>query len=125
MRIIISGGRDFDDYDLLCEKVDRFILMSHEKISDILIVSGKAKGADLLGEKYALENNIECKTFIPKWDELGKSAGYIRNYEMIKYAKEDKGVLIVFWDKKSKETKHCIDNAIKEKLTVIVYNYGE
>lgn len=38
------------------------------------IVSGGARGADRLGEKYAKENNYKVKKFIPDW-EKGRSAG--------------------------------------------------
>lgn len=59
------------------------------------------------------------------WDLYGKSAGYRRNEDMAKYAKEDTniGVLIAFWDRVSKGTKHMIDLANKYRLRVFVVNY--
>ena len=47
-------------------------------------MSGGAKGADSLAEKYALENNIETEIFYPDWDKDGKAAGFIRNNQIIK-----------------------------------------
>jgi len=110
MRIIIAGSREFDNYNLLyqnCEKA-----FSLQKI--IEIVSGTANGADKLGEKYANEKGYKIKQFPADWDKYGKSAGYNRNEEMAKYA----DALIVFWDGKSKGTKHMIDLGCKYKLKI-------
>lgn len=43
---------------------------------------------------------------------------------MLKYAEEDKGALVAFWDGKSKGTKHMIDIATKAKLKVVVVRIG-
>ena len=48
-----------------------------------LIISGGAKGADTLAKRYAAENNIPMKEFLPNWDTFGKSAGYLRNKEIV------------------------------------------
>lgn len=113
MKIIIAGSRSFNDYNILCS-VCNIILQDQKEIE---IVSGTAKGADKLGEKYAKEHGYSIKQFFPKWDVYGKSAGYIRNEEMAKYAEG----LIVFWDGKSKGTKHMIDLAKKYNLKVRVH----
>lgn len=122
MRIIIAGGRDFNNYTLL-EKECYAILCSSGDKSYIEIVSGCANGADKLGERFA--NNFALKVIkLPAdWDTYGKSAGYKRNEQMAIYAKEQDGVLVAFWDGKSKGTKHMIDLARKHKLTVHIINY--
>ena len=94
MKVIIAGGRTFNDYDLLCKFCNKALSLQTE----IEIVSGTANGADKLGEKYANENGYSIKQFPADWDKYGKSAGYIRNEEMAKYA----DALIAFWDGKSK-----------------------
>ena len=113
LKLIIAGGRDFNDYELLLRE------MSTLPKPDF-IVCGMAKGADLLGFKYAKENKIPILEYKPDWDNLGKSAGYIRNKEMAKNASH----LLAFWDGKSKGTKHMIDTAKNEKLLVRVCRYG-
>ena len=115
-RCIVAGGRDFDDYELLRDKL-KIILAA--KLLYVEIVSGGARGADKLGEVFAIYHNLEIKLFPANWDELGKSAGYIRNSEMADYAH----ALVAFWDKKSKGTKHMIDLATKKGLKVRVIYY--
>lgn len=121
IRIIIAGGRDFNDYEFLQDKVSDFILMElpEDIWSEIEIVSGGANGADKLGERYAKERNCKMTRFIPDWNKHGKKAGILRNHEMGDYA----DVLLAFWDQKSKGTKDMITYATKQGLWVEVFTY--
>ena len=69
--------------------------------------------------------NILLKKFPANWDLYGKRAGYIRNEQMAKYAMSDNsyGVLIAFWDGKSRGIKHMIDLANKYGLEIHIVNY--
>lgn len=101
MKIIIAGGRDFDNQDYMWDELD--------PLEDFVteVVCGCARGADQLGSIWAVESGIDVKKFPAEWDKLGKKAGYIRNRQMGEYA----DALIAFWDGKSKGTKHMIDIA--------------
>ena len=125
LRIIIAGSRDFNDYELL-KKSAIEIITKKTILPDLTrIVSGGARGADTLGERFANEMGLEISRFIPDWDGLGKRAGYVRNAEMAKFAVEDNndGILIAFWDGKSRGTKHMIDLAKRYGLEVHVVNF--
>jgi glycerophosphoryl diester phosphodiesterase len=115
MKVIIAGGRTFTDYGLLCQSADRAL----SKQTEVEIVSGTAKGADLLGERYAADRGYPVKKFPADWDRYGKSAGYRRNAEMAEYA----DALIAFWDGTSRGTKHMIDLAHERGLKVRVISY--
>ena len=131
MRVIIAGGRDFNDFKLLESNINKiFKQLSDEKLisiyvneSNIEIICGKARGADTLGEQFAKEYKLSIKYFPADWNTYGKSAGCRRNAEMANYAKEDNGVLIAFWDGKSKGTKHMIDLAKSNNIRVFIVNY--
>jgi len=112
MKVIIAGSRDFNDYNLLKTSCDNLLT----QFTNIEIVSGTARGADKLGERYARERGYDIKQFPANWDKFGKSAGYIRNDEMAQYA----DMLIAFWDGTSKGTKHMIDLANKRGIKVVV-----
>ena len=101
MRVAVIGSRNFSDYELVKKVLDQ--------LDFTILVSGGARGADSLGERYAKENHIETLIFIPEWDKLGKSAGYIRNISIV----ENSDIIIAFWDGISKGTKHSIDLATK------------
>ena len=121
LRVIIAGSRDFDDYKYLSETLKSFIKEHPER--DIIIVSGMARGADKLGEQFAIENNLAIRRFFAKWDKYGKSAGYIRNNEMLDFIQQPncESAVIAFWDGTSKGTKHTIDNARKRDIQTYVY----
>lgn len=128
LRIIVAGGRDFDDFPLLmnkCIEIIATVSKEDNTIDKIRIVSGGARGADKLGEKYAQIAHYDVSRFPAAWDIYGKSAGYRRNAEMAKFASEDGniGILIAFWDSKSRGTKHMIELAKRYGLDVHVVNY--
>jgi len=117
IKLVIAGGRDFQDFDLLCKSVDNFILDLWP--SSIKIVCGMCQGADMLGARYANQHDYSVICMHADWAKYGKSAGYRRNEEMAKISDAS----IVFWDGKSKGTKHMIDLTKKynNKLTIINY----
>jgi len=115
MKVIIAGGRDFNDYDLLCRKTD--IILSRQ--DEIEIVSGVAKGADKLGERYANERGYPIKRFPPDWNHHGNRAGFIRNEDMALYA----DALILFWDGRSRGSQNMlkIGSVIGLKIRIVRY----
>ncbi|MDP3358134.1 MAG: DUF2493 domain-containing protein [Lutibacter sp.] len=115
IKVIIAGGRNFDDFNKLCQVCDEFL----QNQNNVEIVSGAYKGADLLGERYAAERNHPIKQFPADWRRYGKSAGLKRNIEMAAYA----DMLIAFWDAKSKGTKNMIDLATQAGLIVKVFYF--
>lgn len=114
-RVIVAGGRDFNNYELLRSKLDYYL----SNLDNISIVSGGARGADRLGENYAIEKGLKLVMFPANWNEYGKRAGFIRNKEMAEYATH----LVAFWDGKSIGTKHMIDLAKEYNLKTKVVLY--
>ena len=127
MKIIIAGGRDFDDYNRLCKILEKMP-------RNVEIISGTAKGADSLGARYARENNIRLIEFPADWNNLdvvpcrvkrGKYgeynalAGHNWNKQMAEYGTH----LIAFHDGKSTGTANMIGLAKKLGLTVKVFYY--
>ncbi len=105
-RVIVAGCRDYTNY----EEAEKFIdyCISNIRINNrIIIISGGAKGADMLGERYARENGFSVEKYIPDWEKYGKSAGPRRNRQMAKIC----DFVICFWDGKSLGTKSMIDLA--------------
>ena len=113
MKIAIIGSRNFTNYKLLQEILEQY----QPKIT--LVVSGAAKGADSLGEKWALENNIQTLIFPADWNQYGKRAGFIRNEDIIKNC----DCCVAFWDGESKGTKNMIETSTKLGLKVLIHKY--
>ncbi len=110
MKIAVIGSRSFTDYERLKNLLDQM-----ENISEI--VSGGAMGADALGKRYALENNIKYTEFLPKF-KTDNTVPYHpkwffeRNKDIVNHA----DTILAFWDQKSTGTKHAIDYAMKQNL---------
>jgi hypothetical protein len=110
MKVAVIGSRNFNDY----EKVKQ--VLSTKNIT--LLVSGGAKGADTLGQKYAEEHDIETKIFLPDWEKYGKKAGFLRNSDII----NESELVIAFWDGFSKGTLDSLKKAKKENKNILIIN---
>lgn len=113
MKIAVIGGRDFNNDTLLNNTMDTY----KSKIS--VLVSGGARGADSMGENWAKRNNIPTDIYIPNWNKFGKSAGFIRNKDIINNC----DIVIAFWDGKSKGTANSIAIAKDLDKEIIIIKY--
>lgn len=118
VRVIIAGGRDYEDYNKLECVVDH-MLSKLMDTHDIVIISGGARGADVMAMRYANHRGFELIVMPADWDTHGRSAGYKRNVQMAEAATH----LIAFWDGVSRGTKHMIDIAHSMKIKVHVSSY--
>lgn len=123
-RVIIAGGRDFDDYTRLRKVCDEMIAV-YPAAFDHIVVSGCANGADSLGIAWAVDRGADIDRYPADWypnggTKLDRGAGHKRNERMAQNA----DMLIAFWDGKSPGTKSMIDLALKYGLEVHVYRYG-
>lgn len=98
MKLAIIGSRNFSDINLLNDVLNPLVFNVD------LVISGGADGADKMGEEWAKKYGIDTHIFYPDWKTYGKSAGFIRNEDIIKNA----DCVIAFWDQKSKGTQHSI-----------------
>ena len=119
-RVIIAGSRSFNNYALLREHC-LSVLQEKMKTHRVIIVSGHARGADSLGERFANELGLPFELHPAKWRLLGKAAGMVRNAEMAKCS----DALIAFWDGESRGTRHMINFARKRGLDISVFNTSQ
>ena len=111
MKLLISGSRSITDYETVKNAIEKGLAelkIKPQQISEF--VHGGAKGVDRLGQRWAKENNIPDKIFIPDWNGEGKRAGMLRNIEMCEYVGEN-GYLVVVHDGESKGTLQCYNYA--------------
>jgi hypothetical protein len=118
-RIIIAGGRDFNDYDRLCAFMDQYCLDNDLGPDHADFISGAAAGADWFGELWATSRGYKVMLFPANWTDHGKAAGYIRNKQMAYEAT----ALVAFWDGCSKGTGNMIRVATKAGLKVHIERY--
>jgi hypothetical protein len=111
-KVIIAGGRNILDYDLIVAAIEE----SGWKDQITEVVSGGADGVDKLGERWAMDNLLYVRRFNANWKMYGNRAGPIRNGHMAEYVKKGielgiPGGLILIWDGKSKGSKSMKEQA--------------
>lgn len=113
-KLIVAGGRDFNDYELMHDKLFELAeTVYRDKL--VSIVSGMAKGADIMAYHIAVRENAAVYKFPANWDKYGKGAGYRRNEDMARFADG----LLAFHDGVSKGTANMIQ--IMQRLSKAVH----
>lgn len=109
MRVLVCGGRDYNNKDLVFEELD--------KIQPSFLIEGGAKGADTLAWRWGNINLSpdQKRSFPANWDKHGKAAGYIRNQQMLDEGKPD----LVLAFPGGKGTADMVRRAQKLGITVI------
>lgn len=85
-RVLVCGGRDFADYDLLKTTLSA-LQITRGRFA--LVIHGAARGADRMAGTYAERHDIPCHEYPADWQAHGKAAGPLRNQQMLKLGKPD------------------------------------
>ena len=111
MRIIVCGGRDYDDRGTV---VRLLILVAEHLGQNLTIVHGAARGADTLVGEVAGELGLEVEPHPADWKTHGKAAGPIRNQQML-----DAGADLVIAFPGGKGTADMVERARKAGIVVL------
>jgi hypothetical protein len=76
MKILVCGGRDFSDADLLC----KFLNQLHAKTGFTSLAHGAAKGADSLAKSWARAKGIREFGYPAPWDDVTLQGSVIRHH---------------------------------------------
>jgi hypothetical protein len=142
MRIIVVGGRDIllKHYEYIKSELDNVITkLKSEGHSNFEIVHGELTYCEKMAKTYAEEKgykhkkfvanirNLDVKTCRIEPDRYGRPynalANVYKNEKEFNYAKEDNGILVAFYNGKSKGTKGFIKQSKKHNLRTIIIDY--
>jgi hypothetical protein len=116
-RCVISGSRDWEEFDHFYSRMDLY----HQRWKDrVVYISGLARGPDKMLVEWAKANDKDWVEFPADWDKHGKKAGYLRNQEMADHSTH----AFAFWDGKSRGTKHMLDTCLRQKIHVLLTLVG-
>lgn len=145
MRLLVCGDRNWTDRNYLYNILGYYRSVSLREGSPLEIIEGEAIGADEMAGDWAQEqdvpiitrnpwieirpnklcskavNNGQQRGFPALWNEYGRSAGPIRNGEMLKVGKPDKVIAFHNDITNSHGTKHMVDLASRAKIPTQVY----
>jgi len=99
MRYLVTGSRDWTDRGTIARTIQRYMnshlpmlyeghIPQHRDWSDVVIVHGGARGADLLAAEWAEGCDPPIKTeahplTAADWEAHPRVAGYLRNIDMV------------------------------------------
>jgi len=114
MKVLVCGGRDFTNFDLL----ERSLNTVNEAYGPLIIIHGNARGADTLAGQYAVKYGLPLQVYPANWDLHKKAAGFIRNQQMLDEGKPD--VIVAFPG--GRGTEDMIKRGLKVGVKVIQFD---
>lgn len=113
MRILVCGDRNWSDFNIIKRELSKYP-------NGTIIIEGDCRGADNIGEYIAKQLGFEVIKFPANWEKYGKSAGPIRNRQMLIEGKPD--LILAFHSniQNSRGTKNMIETANKSGIKIIL-----
>ena len=122
--ILVTGARDWNDEQLIYEKLKEFVSRK------VLIIHGCCQGVDMISDKVGKNLGFDILAKPAEWSHYGRAAGPIRNKEMINEVLKYKNlgvetIVYAFHDNvdKSRGTKNCVNQATKMGLKVVIFSH--
>lgn len=119
MRILVTGSRDWTDKVTVAQAIREAWLMAGRPYG-VVVVHGGARGADYIADVYAKRLGFATEVHDAAWDTFGKTAGYIRNREMVE---SNPDLCLAFIRNESKGATMCA--ALAEKAGIPVHYWRE
>jgi len=85
MRVLVCGGRSFNDADLL----DEVLMSVYRSSGDLVVIQGGACGADFLAAQWAQARGVPVMSYPAEWHRYGRRAGPVRNQRMLDEGQPD------------------------------------
>lgn len=112
-RILVSGSRDWDNMTIVSDTLRDAMIYLGVEPSSVTLVHGGARGLDSIAGTVATNMGMRVEKHPARWDEYGKSAGMIRNREMVELGAS---LFIAFPLDKSVGTWGCLKEAQKSGM---------
>lgn len=85
MRVLVCGGRDYDDESVVFKTLDKI----HAETPIFILIDGGATGADSLAADWARRREVWNLRCYASWKLEGRAAGPVRNKKMLDKSKPD------------------------------------
>ena len=111
MKVAVVGSRSFENFELMCEELDKLEITE--------IISGGARGADSLAERYARDCEIKMTVIKPDWNRHGRAAGMLRNTDIV----TGSDLVVAFYNGYSRGTADSIKKAKAMGKSLIIVRF--
>lgn len=121
MKLAIVGSRILEETDENLVILTEIVRRNIDNITEI--VSGGARGADTLAQKFAEQEKIPMRVFPADWARFGKGAGPRRNQEIVDHC--DKLLAFYVNEKNSTGTKDSVRRAKRVDKLLKTYEWAD
>jgi hypothetical protein len=109
--VLVCGSRGWTDRTAIFDRIA-------ELPPGTVVFQGKARGADMIAEQACAFHGLKSVGFPANWARLGRSAGVVRNLEMLDASPD---LVIAFQLDGSRGTQHTIDEARRRGIPVEIH----
>jgi hypothetical protein len=116
MRVLVGGGRHFED----AEKVHQELVRLHWRKPISVLIHGSVSGVGIAAEAWARSSGTPVVRYPPNWKLYGKKAEGLRDAFMIEDSRPD----LVLAFPGGRHTADLIQKAIDAKIVVLAIQVG-
>ena len=99
-KIAVVGSRGISDSESIHLAMQKVL----KCMGRFVLVSGGARGVDLIAKDWGMEHGIEVMEYLPEYEAYGRRAPLVRNQLIA----ETCDYMLAFWDGKSTGTMHVV-----------------
>ena len=114
MRVLVCGGRNYEKEEVV------FLTLDSISPRPTVVITGGARGADAFAKNWCSSRAVTNRCFFAEWVVYGKSAGPIRNNDMLK---EGRPELVVAFPG-GKGTADMVERARRAGVRVVEVGYA-
>lgn len=118
-RLLVTGSRGWTNVPVISEGLMAAYTRLGGSAEKIVLVHGAAPGADTIAAQIWSAWGLPTEPHPANWSEFGRSAGPIRNQEMVALGAAEAHA---FRLPDSKGTKDCIDRCVKARIRIHIYS---
>ena len=85
MKVLVCGGREFNDANFIFSELDRL----HAQFHFVTVIEGDARGVDRIAGSWARARGLDLVEYPADWANEGRHAALIRNESMLREGKPD------------------------------------
>ena len=120
-RVLVSGSRNFHNYDIFSTTMDEIEKKLNKKNKTIgTIIHGNAKGVDRMAGLWGRKNGLKVRSFPALWKLYGNGAGPIRNKQMLDEGRPH--LVVAFLAADSRGTANMIKWSMEADVKVEIVN---
>lgn len=117
MKILITGSRTWTDKVTVAQAIREAWLVAGRPYG-VTVIHGGARGADYIAGVYAKRLGFTVEVHEADWENFGRSAGHIRNQEMVSKGAD---ICLAFIKDESRGATMCAKLAEKAGIPTIIF----